>query len=172
MLPHSCFGGDIAMASQADGTLWNADLAPTSAAQRNWAWYHFAALWVGMIVAVPTWMLAAGLIEQGMSAGQAAITVLLANVVILIPMLLIAHPGTRYGIPFAVLIRSSFGTHGARLPALARALVACGWYGIQTWIGGEALLTLLGIFLKLDLRGAPLPFFGIGAGQLAAFMVF
>ena len=155
-----------------DESLWNADLAPTSPAERNWAWYHFAALWVGMIVAVPTWMLAAGLIEQGMSAGQAAMTVLLGNVIILIPMLLIAHPGARYGIPFAVLIRASFGTRGARLPAMARALVACGWYGIQTWIGGEALLTLLGIFLGADLRGAPLPFFDIGPGELAAFLAF
>lgn len=155
-----------------DVTLWNADLAPTSDSQRTWAWYHFAALWVGMIVAVPTWMLASSLIEQGMSALQATATVLLGNVIILIPMLLIAHPGARYGVPFAVLVRSSFGTHGARLPALARALVACGWYGIQTWIGGEALLTLLGIFAGADLRGTMLPFVDIGAGQLIAFLAF
>jgi len=152
--------------------LWNADLAPTSPEQRNWRWYHFTALWVGMVVAVPTWMLAAGLIEQGMSALQAIATVLLGNVIILIPMLLIGHPGARYGVPFSVLVRSSFGTTGARLPALARALVACGWYGIQTWIGGEALLTLLGIFLGQDLRGAMLPVVGIGTGQLIAFLVF
>jgi len=152
--------------------LWNHDLAPTSAEQRNWRWYHFAALWVGMVVAVPSWMLASGLIEQGMSALQATATVLLGNVIILVPMLLIGHPGARYGIPFSVLVRASFGTIGARLPALARALVACGWYGIQTWIGGEALLTLLGIFLKQDLRGSPLPVVGIGAGQLLAFLVF
>ncbi|MCJ2177348.1 NCS1 family nucleobase:cation symporter-1 [Novosphingobium album (ex Hu et al. 2023)] len=157
---------------QAGDSLWNEDLAPTRADQRNWRWYHFAALWVGMIVAVPTWMLAAGLIEQGMSALQAAGTVLLGNVIILVPMLLIGHPGARFGVPFAVLVRSSFGTIGARLPALARALVACGWYGIQTWIGGEALLTLLGIFLGSDLRGAHLPFFGIGIGQLLAFLAF
>lgn len=155
-----------------EDTLWNADLAPTSDAQRNWAWYHFAALWVGMIVAVPTWMLASSLIEQGMSAVQATVTVLLGNLIILIPMLLIAHPGARYGLPFAVLVRSSFGTHGARLPAVARALVACGWYGIQTWIGGEALLTLLGIFAGADLRGAALPFLDIGVGQLIAFLAF
>ncbi len=89
-----------------------------------------------------------------MSAGQAALTVLLGNVIVLFPMLLIGHAGARYGIPYAVLVRASFGTIGARLPALARALVACGWYGIQTWIGGEALLTLLGILLGADLRGS------------------
>ncbi|RYY24195.1 MAG: nitrate reductase [Sphingomonadales bacterium] len=155
-----------------DETLWNPDLAPTGPEQRTWAWYHYAALWIGMIVAVPAWMLAAGLIEQGMSAGQAAGTVLLGNAIVLIPMLLIGHAGARHGIPYAVLARASFGTMGARIPALARALVACGWYGIQTWIGGEALLTLLGIALGSDLRGAPLPFLGIGAGQLAAFLVF
>lgn len=156
----------------ADNSLWNPDLAPTGAAQRNWAWYHFAALWVGMIIAVPSWMLASGLIEQGMSAMQAAGTVLLGNLIILGPLLLIGHAGARYGVPFAVLARASFGTRGARLPALARALVACGWYGIQTWIGGEALLTLLGIFLGADLRGTPLPVLDIGVGQLIAFVIF
>jgi NCS1 family nucleobase:cation symporter-1 len=155
-----------------DNSLWNPDLAPTGPEQRTWAWYHYAALWVGMIVAVPGWMLAAGLVEQGMSAGQAAGTVLLGNVIVLLPLLLIGHAGARHGIPYAVLVRASFGTLGARLPALARALVACGWYGIQTWIGGEALLTLLGIFLKQDLRGTPLPLLGIGFGQLIAFAVF
>jgi NCS1 family nucleobase:cation symporter-1 len=152
--------------------LWNPDLAPTDPAQRTWAWYHFAALWVGMIVAVPSWMLAAGLIEQGMSALQASLTVLLGNVVVLIPLLLIGHAGARHGIPYAVLARASFGTRGARLPALARALVACGWYGIQTWIGGQALLTLLGILVGADLRGSPLPALGIGLGQLLAFAMF
>ena len=92
-----------------------------------------------------------------MSAGQAALTVLLGNLIVLVPMLLIGHAGARHGMPYAVLARASFGTIGARLPALARALVACGWYGIQTWIGGMALLTLLGVLLGADLRGAPLP---------------
>jgi NCS1 family nucleobase:cation symporter-1 len=160
------------MAEDHRGALWNPDLAPTGPGQRTWAWYHFAALWVGMIVAVPGWMLAAGLVEQGMSATQAALTVLIGNLVVLVPLLLIGHAGARYGIPYAVLVRASFGTIGARLPALMRALVACGWYGIQTWIGGEALLTLLGVLLGADLEGAPLPALGIGAGQLAAFLAF
>jgi len=155
-----------------DSALWNADLAPTTAAQRNWAWYHFAALWIGMIIAVPSWMLAAGLIEQGMSAAQAALTVLAGNLIILIPLTLIGHAGARYGVPFAVLARAAFGTRGARLPAVARALVACGWYGIQTWIGGEALLTLLGVLLGRDLKGPALPFLDIGPGQLLAFAAF
>jgi NCS1 family nucleobase:cation symporter-1 len=155
-----------------DDSLWNPDLAPTGPEQRSWAWYHYAALWIGMIVAVPAWMLAAGLIEQGMSAGQAALTVLLGNAIVLVPMLLVGHAGAKHGIPYAVLARASFGTTGARVPAMARALVACGWYGIQTWIGGEALLTLLGILAGADLRGAPLPVLDIGAGQFAAFLVF
>jgi NCS1 family nucleobase:cation symporter-1 len=152
--------------------LWNPDLAPTGPGQRTWAWYHFASLWVGMIIAVSGWMLAGGLVEQGMSAGQATLTVLLGNVIVLIPMLLIGHAGARYGIPYAVLVRASFGTIGARLPALMRALVACGWYGIQTWIGGEALLALLGVLAGADLRGAPLPLLDIGAGQLLSFLAF
>ena len=156
----------------ADGDYWNSDLAPTSAEQRTWAWYHFAALWVGMVVAVPSWMLGAGLIAEGMSGLQAAFTILLGNLILLVPLILIGHGGARYGVPFAVLARASFGLKGARLPALARALVACGWYGIQTWIGGQALLTLLGVLLKSDLRGSPLPLLGIGAGQLASFGAF
>ncbi len=155
-----------------DDTLWNPDLAPTGPDQRSWAWYHYAALWIGMIVAVPAWMLAGGLIDQGMSAMQAVTTVLLGNAIVLVPMLLIGHAGARHGIPYAVLARASFGTTGARIPAIARALVACGWYGIQTWIGGEALLTLLGIVIGADLRGAPLPVLGIGLGQLIAFLTF
>ena len=160
------------MGNERDGSLWNPDLAPTGPDQRTWVWYHYASLWIGMIVAVPGWMLAAGLVEQGMSAWQAAGTVLLGNVIVLIPLLLIGHAGARHGVPYAVLARASFGTIGARVPATARALVACGWYGIQTWIGGAALLTLLGIFLGSDLRGDPLPFLGIGPGQLAAFITF
>jgi NCS1 family nucleobase:cation symporter-1 len=160
------------MTEQAADTLWNRDLAPTDAAQRSWTWYHYAALWIGMIVAVPSWMLASGLIEQGMSAGEATITVLLGNVIVLVPLLLIGHAGARYGIPYSVLARASFGTRGARVPALARALVACGWYGIQTWIGGEALLTLLGVLVGHDLKGATIPLLDMGIGQALSFAAF
>lgn len=155
-----------------DSDLWNEDLAPTSEAQRTWRWRHFAALWLGMVICVPAYMLASGLIEQGMSAGQAVLTVLLGNVVVLAPMLLIGHAGARWGVPYAVLARASFGWKGARVPAVARAIVACGWYGIQTWIGGGALLTLLGVIVGRKLEGAPLPLLGIGPGQLLAFFAF
>lgn len=155
-----------------DNALSNADIAPTNAAQRTWRWYHFVALWIGMVIAVPAYMLPAGFIEQGMSPGQAVVIVLLGNLVVLAPLLLIGHAGAKYGIPFPVLARASFGTTGARLPALARALVACGWYGVQTWIGGMTLLTLLGVIAGRDLAGAPLPVLGIGPGQLAAYAVF
>jgi NCS1 family nucleobase:cation symporter-1 len=160
------------MSEAQKGPLWNPDLAPTGPEQRTWAWYHFAALWIGMIVAVSGWMLAAGLVEQGMSAGQATLTVLIGNLIVLVPLVLIGHAGARYGVPFAVLARAPFGTIGARLPALMRALVACGWYGIQTWIGGAALLTLLGVLIGADLRGPPLPVLDIGPGQLLAFLAF
>ena len=155
-----------------DSDLWNEDLAPTSEAQRTWRWRHFAALWLGMVICVPAYMLASGLIEQGMSAGQAVLTVLLGNLVVLVPMLLIGHAGARWGVPYAVLARASFGWKGARIPAAARAIVACGWYGIQTWIGGGALLTLLGVIVGRKLEGAPLPLLGIGVGQLLSFFVF
>jgi NCS1 family nucleobase:cation symporter-1 len=152
--------------------LWNEDLAPTSAAQRTWRWYHFAALWVGMVMCIPAYTLSASLIENGMSGWQAVWTVFLANAIVLLPMLLIGHAGTKYGIPYAVLARSSFGTRGARLPALMRAIVACGWYGIQTWFGGSMIYTLLGVLLGGPIGGANLPGLGINPGQLACFLGF
>jgi len=90
--------------------LWNEDLAPTTASQRTWRWYHFASLWVGMVMCIPAYTLAASLIEAGMSGNQAVMTVFLANAIVLLPMLLIGHAGTKYGIPYAVLARASFGT--------------------------------------------------------------
>lgn len=152
--------------------LYNADLAPTTAAQRTWAWYHFAALWVGMVMCIPSYTLAAGLIDQGMSPWQAVTTVLLGNAIVLVPMLLIGHAGAKYGIPYAVLVRSSFGTQGAKLPAMLRAVVACGWYGIQTWFGGLAMYTLLNILTGNALQAEPLPLLGINAGQLVCFLAF
>ena len=126
-----------------DPGLSNADLAPTSVGQRTWSTYHIASLWVGLAVCVPTYMLAAGLVQGGMSWWQALLTILLGNLIVLVPMVLIAHSGTRFGIPFPVLARASFGTSGAHIPALLRGIVACGWFGIQTWIGGQAIDTML-----------------------------
>jgi nucleobase:cation symporter-1, NCS1 family len=119
--------------------LWNADLAPTPPERRTWSTYNIAALWIGMSVVITTYTLASGLMQQGMNWWQALGTILLGNVIVLVPMILNAHAGTRYGIPFPVLCRASFGVRGANIPALLRAVVACGWFGIQTWIGALAL---------------------------------
>ncbi len=155
-----------------EAQLWNADLAPTAASQRSWSWLNIAALWVGMVVCVPAYLLASGLIAQGMSPGQAIATVLLGNLVVLVPMLLIGHAGVRYGVPFPVLLRASFGTIGARLPALLRGLVACGWFGIQTWVGGFAVYQILNGVSGGAFAGAPLPMLDIDAAQLACFLGF
>lgn len=155
-----------------DPTLSNPDLVPTTAAQRTWRWYHFAALWVGMVMCIPAYTLAASLIESGMSWSQAVGTVFLGNLIVLVPMLLIGHAGAKYGIPYAVLARASFGTQGARLPALLRALVACGWYGIQTWFGGQMIYTLAGVLMGHPLVGDPLPGLGINAAQFGCFLLF
>ena len=127
----------------ANSPLLNADLAPVPASQRNWTTWNFAALWISMAHCIPTYMLAGGLISSGMSWKEALFTIALGNIIVLVPILLNAHPGTRYGIPFPVLARSSFGTSGANIPAVLRAIVACGWFGIQTFIGGEAVKTFL-----------------------------
>ncbi|MDQ3069095.1 MAG: NCS1 family nucleobase:cation symporter-1 [Acidobacteriota bacterium] len=123
--------------------LWNADLAPTEPSQRTWTTYNIAALWIGMAVVITTYTLASGLMLQGMTWWQALGTILLGNIIVLIPMVLNAHAGTKYGVSFPVLCRAAFGVRGANVPAILRAIVACGWFGIQTWIGGLALHALL-----------------------------
>jgi NCS1 family nucleobase:cation symporter-1 len=125
--------------------LYNPDLAPATAERRHWGTYNYSALWVSMSVNILTYMLAASLIQGGMNWKQAVATVFIGNSIVLVPMLLNSHPGARYGIPFPVLARASFGVLGANVAAVLRALVACGWFGIQTWIGGEAISTLISV---------------------------
>jgi nucleobase:cation symporter-1, NCS1 family len=133
------------MSRQFDPSLFNEDLAPVPLGRRTWGIYSYASLWVAMSVCIPTYMLASSLIAGGMSWWQAVGTILLGNLIVLVPMLLNAHAGTKYGIPFPVFVRASFGVRGANLPAVLRALVACGWFGIQTWIGGQAIHSMLAI---------------------------
>jgi len=123
--------------------LWNHDLAPTTIASRTWSTYHIAALWIGMSVVITTYTLASGLMQQGMTWWQALVTILLGNAIVLVPMILNAHAGTKYGVSFPVLCRAAFGVRGANGPAILRAIVACGWFGIQTWIGALALQALI-----------------------------
>jgi nucleobase:cation symporter-1, NCS1 family len=123
--------------------LWNPDLAPTRPERRTWSTYNIAALWIGMSVVITTYTLASGIMQQGMNWWQAMATILLGNSIVLVPMILNAHAGTKYGVSFPVLCRASFGVRGANVPAILRAIVACGWFGIQTWIGGLALDALL-----------------------------
>ncbi len=155
-----------------DPSLWNEDLAPTPPEKRTWNLWHVASLWVGMAVCIPTYLLAADMIAKGMSVGQAIFTVALGNVIVLVPMLLNAHAGTAYGIPFPVYARASFGVRGANLAAVARALVACGWFGIQTWIGGGSIHVIATKLGMLSTSMAPLPILGINGGQFACFMLF
>ncbi len=133
---------ELADTSRIDASpLSNPDLAPVPIRRRNWTTYNYAALWISMAHCIPTYMLASGLLAAGMNWKQALVTILLGNTIVLIPILLNSHPGTKYGIPFPVFARAAYGTLGSNLPALMRALVACGWFGIQSWIGGEALHT-------------------------------
>src|ERR671910_861270 len=127
-------------------SLYNEDLAPTGPEERTWTTYNIAALWIGMAIVITTYTLASGLMAAGMNWWQALLTISLGNIIVLIPMLLNAHAGTKYGVPFPVFVRASFGVRGANFAAMARALVACGWFGIQTWIGGlatDALVTAI-----------------------------
>src|SRR6266550_1661718 len=121
--------------------LYNEDLAPVPLSKRNWTTYNYAALWVSMAHCIPTYMLASGLMASGMNWSQALITILLGNTIVLVPILLNSHPGTKYGIPFPVFARAAYGMFGANVPAIMRAIVACGWFGINAWIGGQALQT-------------------------------
>ncbi len=155
-----------------DTSLINDDLAPVPQEKRTWSRWNIAALWVGMAVCIPTYTMASGLIGAGMTWWQALLTVFLGNLIVLIPMTLNAHPGTRYGIPFPVLLRASFGTRGANIAALLRGVVACGWFGIQTWIGGAAIYSTAAMVFGFETGGIPIAFLGITGGQLAAFLFF
>src|SRR5437762_1345522 len=150
---------------QASG-LYNSDLAPVSAQQRKWGMFSFAALWISMSACIPTYMLASSLIGGGMNWWQAVLTIFLGNLIVLVPMVLNAHAGTHYGIPFPVYCRASFGTLGASVPAILRALVACGWFGIQTWIGGNAIYKILCVFFPSLAGGSTENFLCITGAQL------
>ena len=126
-----------------DSSLINEDLAPIPQSKRTWGAWNYAALWISMSLCIPTYMLASSLIQGGMNWWQAILTIFLGNAIVLIPMILNGHAGAKYGIPFPVLARASFGTKGANIPAMLRAIVACGWFGIQTWIGGASLYNLI-----------------------------
>jgi NCS1 family nucleobase:cation symporter-1 len=148
------------------------DMAPVPRSARRWTMRDMAVLWISMAACIPTYMLASGLIDQGMNWWQAVLTIFLGNVIVLVPMVLNAHAGTKYGIPFPVYCRASFGLRGANIPALLRALVACGWFGIQTWIGGAAIYAILAIFIPSWKQLAPLPGLGINAAELGCFLFF
>src|SRR6478752_1616458 len=124
-------------------SLYSEDLAPVSANKRTWTTWNYAALWISMSLCIPTYMLASSLIEGGMNWWQSILTIFIGNTVVLIPMILNGHAGAKYGIPFPVFARASFGIKGANIPAMLRAIVACGWFGIQTWIGGAAIYNIV-----------------------------
>jgi len=151
--------------------LFNADLAPVPLSRRKWGTLSFAALWISMSACIPTYMLASSLISGGMNWWEAVLTIFLANVIVLIPMILNAHAGTRYGIPFPVYCRAAFGTNGANVPAILRALVACGWFGIQTWIGGAAIYKICVVIFHLHPEPAT-NWLGITGGQFLCFLFF
>ncbi len=129
--------------TQFNASLTNEDLAPIQQDQRKWGTWNYAALWISMSLCIPTYMLASSLIEGGMNWWQSILTIFIGNSIVLIPMILNGHAGAKYGIPFPVFVRASFGTRGANIPAMLRAIVACGWFGIQTWIGGASLYNLI-----------------------------
>ena len=155
-----------------DAGLWNSDLAAVTPAARTWGAQAYAALWVAMVACVPTYMLAGGLIAAGMNWYQAVLTVFLGNFIVLLPMLAIGHMGAKYGVPFPVLLRSAFGPQGAKIPAVARGLVACGWFGINTWVGGSAIYVILNTLTGNMFVGSPLPILGIDPAQTISFLAF
>ncbi len=154
-----------------DSAFHNPDMAPIPLAGRKWGLRDIAALWVSMSACIPTYTLASSLIAEGMNWWQAVLTIFLGNAIVLIPMILNAHAGTKYGIPFPVYCRASFGILGANVPALLRALVACGWFGIQTWIGGWAIYKILAIYFPAW-EQMPTNFLGINTPQLVCFLFF
>lgn len=157
-----------------NSSLYSKDLAPVSADKRSWNTWNYAALWISMSLCIPTYMLSSSLIEGGMNWWQAILTIFLGNTIVLIPMILNGHAGAKYGIPFPVFARASFGTKGANIPALLRAIVACGWFGIQTWIGGFALFQMFRLWIPaLDSLPPIFPdSWGLQTGPAICFFLF
>ena len=147
-------------------------MAPVPRSGRRWGMRDMAVLWISMSACVPTYMLASGMIDEGMNWWQAVLTIFLGNLIVLVPMVLNAHAGTKYGIPFPVYCRASFGILGANVPALLRALVACGWFGIQTWIGGWAIYKILVEFVPAWGNQPNIAWLGINMPQLICFLFF
>jgi len=157
-----------------DSPLYSEDLAHIPASKRTWTTWNYAALWISMSLCIPTYMLASSLIEGGMNWWQAILTIFLGNTIVLVPMILNGHAGARYGIPFPVFARASFGVKGANIPAILRAIVACGWFGIQTWIGGFALYLMFRIWFP-SIENLPAIFpesFGLQTGPAITFILF
>jgi len=155
-------------------SLYNEDLAPVPKNKRKWGTWNYAALWISMSLCIPTYMLASSLIGGGMNWWQAILTIFLGNSIVLIPMILNGHAGAKYGIPFPVFARASFGTLGANIPAMLRAIVACGWFGIQTWIGGFAIYEMMALWFP-SLTTLPNVFpksFGLATGPAIFFFLF
>lgn len=165
---------DMALTTTPDTSLYNEDLAPVSKEKRTWGTWNYAALWISMSLCIPTYMLASSLIEGGLNWWQSILTIFLGNTVVLIPMILNGHAGAKYGIPFPVFARVSFGTKGANIPAILRAIVACGWFGIQAWIGGFALYQMLKLWIP-GLATLPQIFpasFDLQTGPAICFLIF
>ena len=164
----------IMMNENQSNQLYSEDLAPIPAKRRTWTTWNYAALWISMSLCIPTYMLASSLIEGGMNWWQAILTIFLGNSIVLIPMVLNGHAGAKYGIPFPVLARASFGVTGANIPAMLRAIVACGWFGIQTWIGGFALFQMVKVWMP-SIEQLPQVFpasFGLATGPAITFFLF
>src|SRR5678815_3984093 len=154
-------------------SLYSEDLAPVPLNKRTWNTWNYAALWISMSLCIPTYMLASSLIEGGMNWWQSILTIFIGNTVVLIPMILNGHAGAKYGIPFPVFARASFGTRGANIPAILRAIVACGWFGIQTYIGGEAVRTFVeALWPGFAALGGGAAFAGLTVPSALTFLVF
>lgn len=173
-IQHSTFTINRFMTELRNSSLYNEDLAPVPAERRKWKTWNYAALWISMSLCIPTYMLASSLIEGGMNWWQSILTIFLGNTIVLVPMILNGHAGAKYGIPFPVFARASFGTRGANIPALLRAIVACGWFGIQTWIGGFSVYQILRVWIP-SLETLPQVFpdsFGLQTGPAICFLLF
>lgn len=149
-----------------ESPLYSPDLAPVPQEKRNWGTLQLAALWVGMAVCIPTYLLASYMIKAGLSWLEAVLIIIIGNVIITLPMVLNGKPGVKYGLPFPVIGRAAFGTQGIHLAALLRGIVACGWFGIQTWIGGLSIYAIYCAIAGVE------PATALTFGKFAGFAVF
>ncbi|PSU30541.1 allantoin transporter [Photobacterium lutimaris] len=153
---------------------YNSDLLPKPTEKRTWRALNYFTLWQGSVHNVPNYVAVGGFFMLGLSTAGIMAAILLSGAVIALAMILNGAPGSKYGIPFSMLLRASYGVKGALFPGVLRGgIAAIMWFGLQNYAGSIALLIIIAkIWPEFLTIGGDWSLFGISAPGLIAFLAF